>query len=235
MTGKKKKSILCVDDEQDILEILVYNLEKEGYKVHTADDGEKALALAEKVRPDLVLLDIMMPEMDGIEVCKALRANDKLKNVVIVFLTAKSDEIDEILGLEVGGDDYVTKPFSPRKIVAKIRALFRRIDVDRENGKKEIIKINGIEINRISYTVTVGDKPVKFLHKEFELLYFLMKRPEVVFSRSNLLYHVWGEDAYYVDRTVDVHITKIRKKLGEFSRCIQTVQGVGYKFSVKTD
>lgn len=230
--SKKPKTILCVDDEHDILDILTYNLKKEGYQVYTADNGEKAITMAEKIRPDMVLLDIMMPGKDGLEVCKALRANPNLKDAHVIFLTAKADEVDEIIGLEFGADDYVIKPFSPRKIVARVKALFRRVEVQKEltDDKKSIIKIGGIEINRINYTVQVDGQEVKFLHKEFELLYFLMNRPNMVFSRNNLLYHVWGEDAFFVDRTVDVHITKIRKKLGPYGDWIETIRGVGYKF-----
>ncbi|HMW34693.1 MAG TPA: response regulator, partial [bacterium] len=177
--SKKPKTILCVDDEHDILDILTYNLKKEGYQVYTADNGDKAITMAEKIRPDMVLLDIMMPGKDGLEVCKALRANPHLKDAHVIFLTAKADEVDEIIGLEFGADDYVTKPFSPRKIVARVKALFRRVEVQKEltDDKKSIIKIGGIEINRINYTVQVDGQEVKFLHKEFELLYFLMNRP----------------------------------------------------------
>ncbi len=229
---KKTKTILCVDDEQDILDILSYNLKKEGYVVHTADNGDKAVPLAEKIKPDLVLLDIMMPGKDGLEVCKAIRSHPHIKETPIVFLTAKADEVDEILGLEFGADDYVTKPFSPRKMVARVKAIFRRIEMQKESkdDKKSIIRISGIEINRINYTIRIDHKEVKFLHKEFELLYFLMHRPNMVFTRNQLLYNVWGEDAFFVDRTVDVHVTKIRKKLGRYGTCIETVRGVGYKF-----
>ncbi|MCB0832002.1 MAG: response regulator transcription factor [Bacteroidetes bacterium] len=230
--AKKTKTILCVDDEQDILDILSYNLRKEGYTVFTADDGEKALQMAEKVKPDLVVIDIMMPGKDGLEVCKSLRNSSFGKDTPIMFLTAKADEIDEIIGLEFGADDYVTKPFSPRKIVARIKAMFRRVEMKKElhSEQKAVIKAGGIEINRITYTVTVDGEEIKFLHKEFELLYFLMNRPGMVFSRNNLLYHVWGEDAFFVDRTVDVHVTKIRKKLGAYGDMIETIRGVGYKF-----
>ncbi len=230
---KKAKTIVCVDDEQDILDILSYNLRKEGYTVFTSDSGDKALPLIDRIRPDLVLLDIMMPGMDGLEVCKRIRSNPHVRDVHVIFLTAKADEVDEILGLEFGADDYVTKPFSPRKIVTRLKVVFRRMDMRREldDEKRSIIRIGGIEINRINYTVRIDDQEVRFLHKEFELLYFLMNRPGMVFSRNNLLYHVWGEDAYFVDRTVDVHITKIRKKLGPYGDYIETVRGVGYKFS----
>ncbi len=232
MPNKKTRTILCVDDEQDILDILVYNLKKEDYTVLTAANGETALSIAEKFKPDLIILDIMMPGLDGFEVCKSIRQNQSLKNTLVIFLTAKADEIDEIVGLEFGADDYITKPFSPRKIVTKVKTLFRRFDVQKElsDDKKSKITIGGIEINRIDYTVRVDGEEVKFLHQEFELLHFLMNHPGVVYSRNQLLYQVWGEDAYFIDRTVDVHITKIRKKLGPYGDLIDTVRGVGYKF-----
>ncbi len=231
--GKKVKTILCVDDEQDILDILMYNLKKEGYTVLTAANGEAALTLAEKTRPDLILLDIMMPGIDGFEVCKSVRNNPAIKDTPVIFLTAKADEMDEILGLEFGADDYITKPFSPRKIVTKVKAMFRRIEVRAEmaDDKKNAIKIGGIDINRLNYTVMVDGHEVKFLHQEFELLFFLMSHPNIVYSRNQLLYQVWGEDAYFVDRTVDVHVTKIRKKLGRYGDWIETIRGVGYKFN----
>lgn len=231
--SKKIKTILCVDDEQDLLDILSYNLKKEGYNVYTSDNGEKAIQMADRIKPDLVLLDIMMPGMDGMEVCRQIRNHPQIKDVHVIFITAKADEVDEILGLEFGADDYITKPFSPRKIITKVKAVFRREELRKEftEDKKAIISFKGVEINRLNYTVKINNEEVKFLHKEFELLYFLMNRPGMVFSRNNLLYHVWGEDAYFVDRTVDVHVTKIRKKLGPYGDYIQTVRGVGYKFS----
>ncbi|MBX7150983.1 response regulator transcription factor [bacterium] len=231
--SKKIKTILCVDDEQDLLDILSYNLKKEGYNVYTSDNGEKAIQIADRIKPDLVLLDIMMPGMDGMEVCRQIRNHPQIKDVHVIFITAKADEVDEILGLEFGADDYITKPFSPRKIITKVKAVFRREELRKEftEDKKAIISFKGVEINRLNYTVKINNEEVKFLHKEFELLYFLMNRPGMVFSRNNLLYHVWGEDAYFVDRTVDVHVTKIRKKLGPYGDYIQTVRGVGYKFS----
>lgn len=228
-----KKTILCVDDEDDILELLSLNLLKEGYEVYTATNGDEAIDLLNTIKPDLIVLDIMMPEKDGLETCKYIRNHPDLKDIYIFFLTAKTDEIDEILGLEVGADDYISKPFSPRKIVTKVKALFRRTGKDAtvSNINKDIIKVRGVEINRLSYTVKVDGKEVKFLHKEFELLYFLMKRPDVVYSRNELLNNVWDENAYFIDRTVDVHVTKIRKKLGAYAKYIKTVSGVGYKFT----
>jgi two-component system alkaline phosphatase synthesis response regulator PhoP len=225
-------SVLCVDDEEDILELLELNLKREGIHVHTAANGVEALEKLAIVKPDLVLLDIMMPKMDGIETCKYIRNKSDSPDVFIYFLTAKSDEIDEILGLEVGADDYIVKPFSPRKIISKIKTVARRMD---ENAQpkieaKDFIRVDGIEINRLSYTVSIDGVNIKFLHKEFELLYFLMKRQGIAFSRADLLNHVWEDNVYFIDRTIDVHITKIRKKLGKYSNYIKTISGVGYKF-----
>lgn len=225
-------SVLCVDDEDDILELLELNLKKEGITVHTASNGEEAIHKLDELKPDLLLLDVMMPKMDGIETCKYIRNKTSHSDVFIYFLTAKTDEIDEVLGLEVGADDYIIKPFSPRKIVSKVKSLGRRLSAEKETApeKQECITVDGITINRLSYTVTVDAKDVKFLHKEFELLYFLMKRRGIVFSRADLLNHIWEDNAFFIDRTIDVHITKIRKKLGPYASYIKTISGVGYKF-----
>lgn len=225
-------SVLCVDDEDDILELLELNLRKEGITVHTANNGEEAISKLDSVKPDLLLLDIMMPKMDGIETCKFIRNKSQHQDVFIYFLTAKSDEIDEILGLEVGADDYIIKPFSPRKIVSKVKSLGRRLSAEKNHADetKDVMTIGGITINRLSYTVSVDGVETKFLHKEFELLHFLMKRRGIVFSRADLLSHVWEDNAFFIDRTIDVHITKIRKKLGSYAKYIKTISGVGYKF-----
>ncbi len=229
---KLRNTILCVDDEEDLLEILSYNLKKDGYSVFTATNGESAIEKAEKVKPDLIVLDIMMDELDGFEVCKILRGKPETKETPIIFLSAKSEEIDEILGLELGADDYITKPFSPRKVLAKIRAIFRRISIDKAEKKHlDVITVKGIEINFPNFTVTIDEEEKKFLRKEFQLLYHLMKHPRRAFSRDELLDSVWGDDAYFTDRTVDVHVAKIRKKLGRYSNYLKTVQGIGYKFS----
>ena len=227
------KTILCVDDEQDIIELLSVTLRKEGYTIYTAKDGEEALTIAQQVEPDMFILDVMMPEKDGFELCKELRMDERFKTSAIFFLTAKDDEIDEVLGLEYGADDYIRKPFSPRTILAKIKAVFRRFERSStlDNASKEIVKFHNLIVDRLSYSVSIDQDEVKFLHKEFELLHFLMTHTSRVFSRRELLNYVWGEDAYFVERTVDVHITKIRKKLGDYAKHIQTVSGVGYKFS----
>ena len=224
----KDRKILCVDDEEDILTLVSSTLEKDGYTVLKTESGSEALKYAETFQPDLILLDIMMPEPDGIDVCRSIRMKQLDKQPYIYFLTAKTDEFDEILGLEIGADDYIVKPFSPRKISSKVKALFRRIE-DKENVVDKVLKVGNIVLNPQSHTVTINNEERKFLRKEFDLLQFLMKRQGHVFSRSDLLNYVWGEDVYFVERTVDVHITKIRKKIDPYSHFIQTVQGVGYK------
>ena len=230
-----KHTVLCVDDEADILELLKTNLEKDSYKVYTAPNGLEAINRLPQLKPDLVILDIMMPYKDGLDVCKFIRNHKDLKDTYVFFLTAKSEEIDELLGLEVGADDYIAKPFSPRKVLAKVKALFRRHEPDLEtlDNQKQIISYEGLTINKNAYTVVIDGQEIKFLHKEFELLFYLMSRPELVFSRADLLTDVWGEDAFFVERTVDVHITKVRKKLGDYAKFIHTISGVGYKFSIK--
>lgn len=226
------KRIVLIDDEDDILELLSVNLEKESFRVNYTNNSLKALDLVNETKPDIVFLDIMMPEKDGYEVCKDIRKIKDIEQPHIIFLTAKSEEIDEIIGLEIGADDYIQKPFSPRKVVAKAKAVSRHLDRKQLDEKKsnEKINVDGIEVDRISYTVKVDGEEVTFLHKEFELLFFLMKRPGIAFSRSELLDHVWGEDSYFVERTIDVHITKIRKKIKPYDKRIKTISGIGYKF-----
>jgi DNA-binding response OmpR family regulator len=225
------KKILCVDDEEDILELLEASFSKDDYLVSKTTSAVLAYKKIISIGPDLVFLDVMMPEKDGLELCKEIRSNKNIKQPHIFFLTAKSEEIDEVLGLEIGADDYILKPFSPRKINSKVKALFRQLDrIDEKNKSSDIQLVKGIEVNRISYTVEIDKKEIRFLRKEFDLLHFLMSRPGIVFSRNELLQNVWGEDAFFVERTVDVHITKIRKKISPYSKQIQTVAGVGYKF-----
>lgn len=219
--------ILCVDDDQDILELISTTLKKEMHTVYTANDGIEAIELFQKVTADIVLLDIMMPGMDGIDVCKNIRSSSH--NPYIVFITAKSDEIDQILALEVGADDYIVKPFSPKVLKTKIKAIKRRLSYSQENITNHNLKIDGLEVDKKTYTVKVDGKEVRFLRKEFELLYYMMSKKNMVHTREQLLTDVWGEDAYFVDRTVDVHITKIRKKLKPYNHIV-TVSGVGYKF-----
>tara|TARA_E500000075_G_scaffold134720_1_gene152318 strand:+ start:1047 stop:1724 length:678 start_codon:yes stop_codon:yes gene_type:complete len=221
-----KKSILVVDDEHDLLDLLEYNLKKEGFKVYLADNGEKGINLAQKHQPDLVLLDVMMPEMSGFEVCEALRQDADIKRLPIIFLTAKDDEASEVEGLTIGADDYITKPISTVKLVTRIKALLRRYEETEE--VEDQLRAHDLVIDRDRYIVVRGAEEFQLPRKEFELLYFLMSRQGKVLDRQTLLNKVWGDNIYVVDRTVDVHIRKIREKLGE--GYIETIKGVGYRF-----
>lgn len=227
------KTILIVDDEEDILQILRYNLEKEGYLVKTATDGAQALEVASSGPLDLILLDVMMPELDGFEVCRKLRTTSLHATTPIIFLTARVGELDQILGLELGADDYIQKPISPRVLVARVKSVLRR---SAETVKTEtivmpeLLNVGELEINRQNYTVRVQGRETFFPKKEFELLAFLASNRGKVFSREILLNRIWGENVYVVDRTVDVHISKIREKLGSECELIETVKGVGYRF-----
>ncbi|MEO6489320.1 MAG: response regulator transcription factor [Ferruginibacter sp.] len=218
--------ILIADDEPDILEIIEFNLQEQGYEVTTAKNGDEAFEKAKKMLPDLVILDIMMPGKNGIEVCNLLRMMPAFKETLIVFLTALSDESSEIKGLETGADDYLTKPISPKVLVSKINALFRRFNKD-ETG---IIKIGDLQINREKYSVTFQEQDIFLARKEFELLSLLASKPGKVFLRNEILNQIWGTEVIVGDRTIDVHIRKIRQKLG--IDCITTVKGVGYKFEM---
>jgi two-component system, OmpR family, alkaline phosphatase synthesis response regulator PhoP len=222
----RPEKILIADDEPDILEILKYNLLKEGYEVTTAKDGDEAIAKAKQANPDLVILDIMMPRKNGVEVCEILRAQPQFKNTLILFLTALSDEATQIKGLTTGADDYVSKPISPQVFLSKVKALFRRL------GKKEnkTLEYNGLVIDPEKYLVTYEGQEHVLAKKEFELLHLLASKPGRVFLRNEILSQVWGNDVIVGDRTIDVHIRKIRQKLG--LDCITTVKGVGYKFEM---
>jgi len=230
MTIQRKYKVLVVDDEPDIIELLAYNLEKEGYEVQTAPNGKKALAIAKTFIPDLVLLDIMMPEVDGVETCRQLRNRPEMAETFIIFLTARAEEYSEIAAFEVGADDYLTKPIRPRALMSRINALFRR-DVQKTSpDEHDTIRIAEFVIDRTSYTLMRGEEQIALPKKEFELIYFLASNPNKVFSRDDLLYHIWGADVYVLSRTVDVHIRRIREKIGE--DYITTVKGVGYKFEM---
>jgi len=223
------KKILLVDDEKDIVEFLNYNLKQEGFDVITAYDGIETLTKI-KENPDLIILDIMMPKMDGFEVYRKIRGINGFENTPIIFLTAKSGEVDEIRGLELGASDYIQKPISPRKLIARVKANLRT------QGKSDIItapkkvKIGPLQIDKDKYEITIDGKIKIFPRKEFEVLYYLANNPGRVFNREVLLKDVWGPDVYVVDRTIDVHIRKIREKLGSYSSLIETVKGVGYRF-----
>ena len=224
-----KKRILVVDDERDIVDLIRYNLSKEGYEVSVAYNGQQALEKASGC--DLVILDLMMPVLDGFETCRRLKADPKTAPIPVVFLTAKSGEIDEVVGLELGADDYIQKPISPRKLVARVKAVFRRSDAPRGEGSEEpVIRVDRLEINRSTFTVKIGNREVFFPRKEFEILTVLASNPGRVYSREMLLNAVWGTDVVVIDRTVDVHIRKIREKLGDDASAIETIKGVGYRY-----
>lgn len=223
------KKILLVDDEKDIVEFLKYNLEQENFEVVVGYNGEEALDKLNQ-RPDLILLDIMMPKMDGYEVCRRIRSTKGFENTPVIFLTAKSGETDEIKGLEIGASDYIQKPISPKKLVARVNSNLRKYEDSAAASGPIKINIGPLEIDKEKYVISVdGDKKI-FPRKEFELLYYLANNPGRVFSRETLLKDVWGADVYVVDRTVDVHIRKIREKLQNHSELIETVKGVGYRF-----
>ncbi|HAI83447.1 MAG TPA: DNA-binding response regulator [Chitinophagaceae bacterium] len=223
----KAKKILIADDEPDILEIISYNLSKEGYEIVTAKDGQEAIDLAKQVQPDLIILDIMMPKKTGIEACAYLRSQTSFNDTLIIFLTALNDESSQIKGLEMGADDYISKPISPKVLVSRVNAIFRRLPKEQE-GKA--IQIDNISIDPNRFVVTVSGTEVVLAKKEFELLYLLASKPGRVFLRNEILSQVWGADVIVGDRTIDVHIRKIRQKMG--IDCITTVKGVGYKFEL---
>ena len=222
----KGMTVLIADDEPDILEIVAYNLKNEGYDTIQAKDGDDALHKAKLFKPDLIILDVMMPYKNGMEVCKILRSQPTFQNTLIIFLTALNDEISQIKGLEYGADDYVSKPISPKVLVSRVNALFRRLNKPEEKS----IEIGNIKIDPVKFVVTVGDKEVILAKKEFELLHLLATKPGRVFLRNEILSQVWGTEVIVGDRTIDVHIRKIRQKLG--IDCITTVKGVGYKFEL---
>ncbi len=227
MAKERTRKVLVVDDEEPILELLRYNLGKAGYQVETAFNGVEALEVARRFVPDLVLLDIMMPEMDGVETCRRLREIPEVRHTFVIFLTARAEEYSEVAAFDVGADDYITKPIKPRALLSRINAVFRR---DQKSVQPlDSIEVRGLTIDRTSYTVAVSGKRFSLPKKEFELLYFLAQNPNKVHSRDELLRHIWGTDVYVVERTVDVHIRKVREKIGD--DFITTVKGVGYKFN----
>lgn len=224
----KKTPVLIVDDEKDLRKIIRYNLEQEGIASIEASDGSQAIDLLSK-NPSLIILDIMMPGKDGYEVCKIIRDNGS--TVPIVFLTAMDREFDELKGLEVGGDDYIRKPFSPKILVARINSIFRR--VEQINQKGSFLQYDGLEADTKNYVVTIDGDELHLPRKEFELLAFFMNEPDIVFKRDALLASIWEDDVYVVDRTIDVHINRIRSKLGPYRDWIETIKGVGYRFRPK--
>lgn len=223
--------ILIADDEPDILEFVCYNLKKEGFEVITANNGLEAIKKAKETKPHLVLLDIMMPEMDGVEVCKELRANPEFENTIIAFLTARSEDYSQIVGFEVGGDDYISKPIRPRVLISRINGLLRRFNKKANtSADKNIVQIANLTINKEQFFVQKqdSDEKITLAKKEFELLCLLASKPGKVFTREEIFNKVWGTDVLVGNRTIDVHIRKIREKIGE--DYISTIKGIGYKF-----
>ena len=228
--------ILIVDDEQDIVELLSYNLEREGFSTVKAYDGEAALGLVRSEKPDLMILDLMLPKMNGLDVCKAIRRNPETVNLPIIMLTAKGDEIDKIIGLEIGADDYVTKPFSVKELIARVRTILRRLqDRDNKTGKEEF-NYKELVINYASCRVQISGKQVTLSPTELKLLFFFSRNRGRVYSRNQILDHVWGDDTFITDRAVDVHIRRLRSQIEkdmENPQYILTVRGFGYKFADK--
>ena len=221
--------ILLVDDEPDILEFMEYNLKKEGYLVLLANNGKEAVEIAKREKPHLIIMDIMMPLMDGIEACRQIREIPDLKNTIITFLTARNEEYSQIAGFDVGADDYISKPIKPRIMLSRIKALLRRVNGS-EMSDNTSVQIGNLKIDRESYLVYKDDQPISFPRKEFELLSLLTSKPGKVFTREDILARVWGTEIIVGDRTIDVHIRKIREKLGD--ELIKTIKGIGYKFDI---
>jgi two-component system alkaline phosphatase synthesis response regulator PhoP len=223
----KTKKILIVDDEPDIIEFLQYNLKREGFEVISASDGKQGIQVAEREKPDLILLDIMMPEIDGVETCRQLRSNKAFDQTPIAFLTARDEDFSQITALDVGGDDYITKPIKPRVLLSRINALIRRSQSKNED-EPEILELHDLAIDRQKVIVTRGSETIELPRKEFEILWLLASKPGRVFTREEIFDRVWGADVIVGNRTIDVHIRKLRENLGE--HYIKTIKGIGYKF-----
>lgn len=222
-----KQKILVVDDEPDIVELIAYNLKREGYQVYTASNGQEAVSTAKKVMPDLIILDVMMPKMDGIEACRIMRAMPEFKSTFMVFLTARSEEYSEIAGFNVGADDYIAKPIKPRALLSRINAILRR-NVQNEELPSEKLEISNLVIDREAFLVFKNGEKIVLAKKEFELLYLLASKPGKVYTREVILKNIWEDSVVVTNRTIDVHIRKLREKIGE--SYVSTVKGVGYKF-----
>ncbi|MCF6240765.1 MAG: response regulator transcription factor [Bacteroidales bacterium] len=221
--------ILIVDDEKDILEFLSYNLKKEGFKVYTAENGEEAIKVAEKKHPHLILMDVMMPKMEGMEACEKIRQLDGFNNVIIAFLTARSEDYSQIAGFEAGADDYIMKPIKPKVLISRLKALLKRYkENETANETEQIIKKGNLIIDREKYVVYRDDEEISLPRKEFSLLLLLISKPQKAFTREEIFSKVWGNDIIVGDRTIDVHIRKLREKIGD--NHIVTIKGVGYKF-----
>jgi len=227
---KSEIKILCVDDEPDILEILKYNLSNEGYNVSTAADGKSAIEIAYNISPNLIIMDVMMPNMDGIEACEKLRSDEKFNDTIIMFLTARGEDYSHVAAYDAGADDYVTKPVKPKVLVSKVKGLLRRLKKVIAKDINEIV-FDDIKIDREKYKVYISDKVLNLPRKEFELLYLLASKPDKVYKREKIMETVWGSEVVVGDRTIDVHIRKLREKVGD--KYFKTVKGVGYKFVIE--
>ena len=227
---KSDIKILCVDDEPDILEILKYNLSNEGYNVSTAADGKSAIEIAYNISPNLIIMDVMMPNMDGIEACEKLRSDAKFNDTIIMFLTARGEDYSHVAAYDAGADDYVTKPVKPKVLVSKVKGLLRRLKKVIANDINEIV-FDDIKIDREKYKVYISNKVLNLPRKEFELLYLLASKPDKVYKREKIMESVWGSEVVVGDRTIDVHIRKLREKVGD--KYFKTVKGVGYKFVIE--
>ena len=226
---KSEIKILCVDDEPDILEILKYNLSNEGYNVSTAADGKSAIEIAYNISPNLIIMDVMMPNMDGIEACEKLRSDEKFNDTIIMFLTARGEDYSHVAAYDAGADDYVTKPVKPKVLVSKVKGLLRRLKKVIAKDINEIV-FDDIKIDREKYKVYISDNVLNLPRKEFELLYLLASKPDKVYKREKIMESVWGSEVVVGDRTIDVHIRKLREKVGD--KYFKTVKGVGYKFVI---
>ncbi|MFN5318970.1 MAG: response regulator transcription factor [Bacteroidia bacterium] len=224
--SSEKTRILLVDDEPDILEFISYNLNKEGFEVFTSTNGRDAIKIAAKEKPDLIILDVMMPDLDGIETCRIIRETADLKSVLIAFLTARNEDYSQIAGFDAGADDYINKPIKPRVLVSRVKAILRR--AGKTGGSEDVLQVNGFTIDREKYLIVKDDQQINLPKKEFELIALLASKPGKVFTREDILKSVWGDDVVVGDRTIDVHIRKLREKLGD--NYIRTIKGVGYKF-----
>jgi len=227
---KSEIKILCVDDEPDILEILKYNLSNEGYNVSTAADGKSAIEIAYNISPNLIIMDVMMPNMDGIEACEKLRSDEKFNDTIIMFLTARGEDYSHVAAYDAGADDYVTKPVKPKVLVSKVKGLLRRLKKVIAKDINEIV-FDDIKIDREKYKVYISDNVLNLPRKEFELLYLLASKPDKVYKREKIMESVWGSEVVVGDRTIDVHIRKLREKVGD--KYFKTVKGVGYKFVIE--
>ena len=224
-----RQSVLVVEDEEDIMEVIRFNLEKEGYEVHQALSGEKALQVIENNLPSLVLLDLMLPGINGLDLCRLFKQNDRTKAIPVIMLTAKSEDADIVAGLEMGAEDYITKPFSPRVLVARVRTILRR----RESGVKDdssVIQVEGMQIHPGRHEVTMGDNVVDLTPSEFRILHYLARRPGWVYSRDQIIDAIRGHGYVVTDRAIDVQVVGLRKKLGDYGKLIETVRGIGYRF-----